>query len=150
MQGGHLYAGEFSHNICDWFYVGRSDIIKKFTSQLHSQVSNKFKNGIKHMRDYNRHLCEENNIKVELVDFGALIHKRKVLSEKKQEQVEHEITSDDQSLQEEKSKPSIEQLRLESKELKEQIQLKNNYLKLAIDKISDIIWNINSVRTVKQ
>lgn len=82
--------------------------------------------------------------------LGALIHKHKVLSEKKQEQIEHTSTSDEQSNQEEKSKPSIEQLRLESKELKEQIRLKNSYLKLAIDQISDIIWNINSVRTVKQ
>lgn len=83
MQGGHLYAGEFSHNICDWFYVGRSDIIKHFTFQLHNQVPHKFRNGIKHMRDYNNQLCEENNIKVQLVDFGALIHKQTPLFDTK-------------------------------------------------------------------
>jgi hypothetical protein len=82
--------------------------------------------------------------------LGALIHKRKVLSEKKTEQIEHRSISDDQSCQEEKNKPSIEQLTFESSQLKEQIRLKNSYLKLAIEKISDIIWNINSIRTVKQ
>jgi hypothetical protein len=83
MDGGHLYAGEFPNNPCDWFYMGHPKTIKKFSLLLNNELKNKFKNGIIHMRDYTKLLCEENNIKIELFDFGALIYKQTNLFDKK-------------------------------------------------------------------
>jgi hypothetical protein len=44
----------------------------------------------------------------------------------------------------------IESLKLERDKLKEEIKLKNTYIKLAIDKVNDVIWNINSIQTIKK
>lgn len=83
MTGGHLYAGEFSHNICDWFYIGNTSTMKKFNQSLYEQIPYEFSNGVLHMRDYNRKICENNGINVKLVDFGALIFKQTRLFDQK-------------------------------------------------------------------
>jgi len=75
-NGGHLFAGEPPNVPCDWFYLGKSTTIKKFTSLLSDQVYEKFKNGIVHMRDYIINICEENKINYKLIDFGAVLFKQ--------------------------------------------------------------------------
>lgn len=45
---------------------------------------------------------------------------------------------------------NLECLTLEREKLKEELRLQNSYIKLAIDKINDIIWNINSIQTIKK
>lgn len=44
----------------------------------------------------------------------------------------------------------LEQLNKQKLDLQEQIKNKNSYLKLSIDKLTDIIWNINSIQSIKQ
>lgn len=39
---------------------------------------------------------------------------------------------------------------VELEELKGQLKDKNSYLKLAIDKVSEIIWQINSMQKLRQ
>lgn len=48
------------------------------------------------------------------------------------------------------SNQSLDQLKKERDSLIEQVRNKNRYLKLAIDKTSDIIWQINAIQTLKQ
>lgn len=44
----------------------------------------------------------------------------------------------------------LDQLNRQKLELQELIKNKNCYLKLSIDKITDIIWNINAIQSIKQ
>lgn len=48
------------------------------------------------------------------------------------------------------SNQSLDHLKKERDSLIEQVRNKNRYLKLAIDKTSDIIWQINAIQTLKQ
>jgi hypothetical protein len=74
---------------------------------------------------------------------AGIVHQRKLALEQKQTlQIEQaSLPSDTQVLK---------QLEQERQELKEQLKLKNQTLLLAIEKVSDIIWQINSIQSLKQ
>jgi hypothetical protein len=55
-----------------------------------------------------------------------------------------------QGIAEPENSNNIELLNQERDELKLQVKEKNAYLKLAIDKVSEIIWQINSMQKLKQ
>jgi hypothetical protein len=83
MEGGHLYAGEPANRPCDWFYMGERETLKKFVNTLKNSFENKFKNGVIHLRDFFQQIADENNIKLELIDFGCVIHKQTSLFDSK-------------------------------------------------------------------
>jgi hypothetical protein len=74
--------------------------------------------------------------------IGSLIHNRKLALEQKERELNETITNGNQA--------NLDQLKLEQENLKKQLKLKNSYIKLAIDKINDIIWNINSIQTIRK
>lgn len=71
--------------------------------------------------------------------IGSLVHQRKLALNKQVEDIDNlGLTS------------NLEQLRAEKEQLIEQIRVKNRYIKKAIDRVADIIWQINSIQTLKQ
>ena len=74
---------------------------------------------------------------------GAIINQRKV--DKEKERVENIGATDALVAKRE----MVERLSAEKSELAKQVKLKNDYLKYSIDKISDIIWQINAMQTLK-
>lgn len=89
-------------------------------------------------------------ILVRLRFFGALIHQRKLaIDQQHHQQQQQQQDQTDSKETETTTSATLEQLTSEKQQLIEQIRLKNNYIKLAIDKISDIIWQINSIQTIK-
>lgn len=74
---------------------------------------------------------------------GAIINQRKV--DKEKERVENIGATDALVAKRE----MMERLSAEKSELAKQVKLKNDYLKYSIDKISDIIWQINAMQTLK-
>lgn len=81
-SGGHLYAGEPPNEPCDWFYMGTANTMKVFTKALQNSFKDKFKNGAIHLRDFLKTVASDNNIKLELIDFGAVIYKQTPLFDK--------------------------------------------------------------------
>ncbi len=84
--------------------------------------------------------------------LGSLIHRRKQEIDLKQQQqtaaaVPEETNDQSITILENNN---LESLKKEQEELKLQLKEKNSYLKLAIDKVSDIIWQINSMQKLKQ
>ena len=75
---------------------------------------------------------------------GAIINQRKV--DKEKERVENISAGADALVA---KKEMVERLSAEKSELAKQVKLKNDYLKFSIDKISDIIWQINAMQTLK-
>jgi hypothetical protein len=70
--------------------------------------------------------------------LGALITQRQVAVNREVEQKPQCDTA------------ALDLLTKEKEELIEQLRVKNRYIKLAIDKTSDIIWQINSIQTLRQ
>ena len=77
--------------------------------------------------------------------LGSLVHQRQLALDQEQKQEEEDITTNIGETRE-----SLDQLKREKEELIEQLREKNRYVKLAIDKVSDILWQINSIQTLKQ
>lgn len=75
-SGGHLYAGEPSNEPCDWFYMGSPESMNLFVRALQNSFKDKFKHGAIHLRDFLKTVASDNNIKLELIDFGAIIYKQ--------------------------------------------------------------------------
>jgi hypothetical protein len=69
---------------------------------------------------------------------GTIIHQRKIALD----QQDPSILDTNQA--------QIETLKKEQESLKEELKSKNVYIKLAIDKIAEIIWQINSMQKIKQ
>jgi len=69
---------------------------------------------------------------------GDLVHRQKLNIDKKSTE---EL---------EQSKANAQVLKIELDELKVQLKEKNSYLKLAIDKVTEIIWQINSMQKLRQ
>lgn len=82
-SGGHLYAGEPSNEPCDWFYMGHPETMDIFVKALKESFKHKFKNGVIHLRDFTKSVANDCNIKLELVDFGAIIYKQTPLFDNK-------------------------------------------------------------------
>jgi hypothetical protein len=74
--GGHLYAGEFPDKPCDWFFVGSPKAVGLFLKKWHESVSIEYTHGIIHTNEYVKKVCNQNNLDMKLVDFGALIFKQ--------------------------------------------------------------------------
>lgn len=77
---------------------------------------------------------------------SSVLHQRKLLLDKQVEEKHNQLNGNYQA----QSQANQDQLKLEKEQLIEQIRLKNRYVKLAIDRVSDIIWQINSIQTLKQ
>ena len=77
--GGHLYGGEPMNEPCDWFYMGSPDVMGLFGEKLKTCFSDKFKYGVIHIRDFIKSVAKDNKIKLELIDFGAVIYKQTTL-----------------------------------------------------------------------
>lgn len=71
--------------------------------------------------------------------IGDLVHQRKLSLDSSHHMQQH---SDQQLL--------VEQSNKELADLKEELKQKNAYVKLAIDKVSEIIWQINSCQKITQ
>ena len=69
---------------------------------------------------------------------GTIIHQRKIALD----QQDPSILDTNQA--------QIDTLKKEQESLKEELKSKNVYIKLAIDKIAEIIWQINSMQKIKQ
>ena len=76
MGGGHLYAGEFPNNPCDWFFLGKTESMEKFLSGWYNFIPNSYENGVIHVRDHCIDVCVKQNLNIKLVDFGAIIYKQ--------------------------------------------------------------------------
>jgi hypothetical protein len=76
MNGGHVYAGEFPNKPCDWFFVGNPKVVEAFCKDWYELIRTEYTNGIIHINDFVKIVCNKNNIEIELVDFGALIYKQ--------------------------------------------------------------------------
>ena len=76
MNGGHMYAGEFPNNPCDWFFLGKPESMEKFLSGWYEFLPSAYENGVIHIRDYCIEVCSQKNLKIELEDFGAIIYKQ--------------------------------------------------------------------------
>lgn len=74
---------------------------------------------------------------------GAIVHQRKILLDQQIELQER------QELLNTNNQIYIDQLRSEQSDLREELKVKNQYLKLAIDKLSEIIWQINSMQKIR-
>ena len=75
--------------------------------------------------------------------IGALVHQRKVA-------LDHHIELQERQEQVNiNNQVYIDQLRKEQGDLREELKVKNQYLKLAIDRISEIIWQINSMQKIR-
>jgi len=68
---------------------------------------------------------------------GTIVHQRRLASN--QAQSYSASTNNNQ----------LELLKKEQADLKKELNQKNIYLKLAIDKIADIIWSINSIQKIR-
>ena len=87
------------------------------------------------------HLKTFESIFLRLRTLGSIISKRKLVLDQESELNNAESATSEAS--------SLVQLQKEKDELIEQLRTKNQYIKLAIDKTSDIIWQINSIQTLK-
>lgn len=74
--GGHLYAGEPPGEPCDWFYMGNVEAMSIFTESLKKYFIQEFKCGPIHLRDFIKYVAIHSGVKLELIDFGALIYKQ--------------------------------------------------------------------------
>ena len=84
---------------------------------------------------------------------GLIVHQRKLALDQAETKPVAENQEDLMVLDTNPSngeKPSMESLKAEREKLKQEIKLKNGYIKLAIDRVNDIIWNINSIQTIKK
>jgi hypothetical protein len=86
---------------------------------------------------------------------GQIVYQRKLALE--QEPVKNEENTGESMVVEQTADETLatnvaqlESLKLERERLKEELKLKNGYLKHAIDKVNDVIWNINSMQTIKK
>lgn len=88
---------------------------------------------------------------------GYIIHQRKLAldntdaHEDKKHQSDPAANPQPEQAQQASSSSTarLDELKLEKEQLIEQIRNKNGYIKLAIDKVSDIIWQINSIQTIR-
>ena len=72
---------------------------------------------------------------------GTIIHQRKIaLDQQDSFDTTNTTTPPNQ----------IEALKKEQDSLKEELRAKNTYIKLAIDKVAEIIWQINAMQKIKQ
>ena len=71
--------------------------------------------------------------------IGTIVHQRKLALD--QNQAELSINNN--------NKVYLDQLRKEKEDLAEELKLKNAYLKLSIDKLAEIIWQINSMQKLR-
>jgi hypothetical protein len=99
--------------------------------------------------DHNSYLHRKQRLE-ELLNFFESVLKRLrvisyVLSERKSNLENHNSNKDPFEINQD-----LDSLNKQKLELQGQIKLKNKYLKLSIDKLSDIIWNINSIQSIKQ
>jgi hypothetical protein len=76
VNGGHLYAGEFPNKPCDWFFLGRPNVMGTFLKGWHEEIKEMYQEGIIHTNELVRHVCSKNNIEMQIVDFGAHIYKQ--------------------------------------------------------------------------
>ncbi|RNA17211.1 mediator of RNA polymerase II transcription subunit 30-like [Brachionus plicatilis] len=81
-------------------------------------------------------LANFNRIFARLRTIGRILHQRKISPSFKQ------LNGSDPN--------KLELYQAEKEKLIAQIKTKNTYIKEAIDRVSDIIWQINSVQTLKQ
>lgn len=72
---------------------------------------------------------------------GTLVYQRKL-------DIDHKPV--ETPLENQQLKDNLELLKKEQSELKSEIREKNGFLKLAIDKVSEIIWQINSMQKLRQ
>lgn len=76
MNGGHLYAGEFPNNPCDWFFLGNTESMEKFLLGWYNFIPSSYSKGVIHVRDHCIDVCSKQNLNIKLVDFGAIIYKQ--------------------------------------------------------------------------
>lgn len=76
VNGGHLYAGEFPNKPCDWFFLGRQDAMGRFLKGWHEEIKKVCTEGIIHTNELVKHVCKENNLEMQIADFGAHIYKQ--------------------------------------------------------------------------
>lgn len=76
MNGGHLYAGEFPNNPCDWFFLGNTESMEKFLLGWYNFIPSSYSEGVIHVRDHCIDVCSKQNLNIKLVDFGAIIYKQ--------------------------------------------------------------------------
>ena len=74
--------------------------------------------------------------------LGSVLHQHQ-LSLNEEFEIKREQPNDVNSTE-------LNQLKKEKEELIAQVREKNQYVKLAIDQIADIMWQINSIQTLKQ
>ena len=71
--GGKKYCGEYSNTNCDWFFCGNQSNMITLQNDLHNSIKDFFANGVIHVRDYYKKICEKNNLKINLLDFDATV-----------------------------------------------------------------------------
>jgi hypothetical protein len=76
VNGGHLYAGEFPNKPCDWFFLGRQDAMGRFLKGWHDEIKESYTEGIMHTNELVKHVCNKNNLEIQIADFGAHIYKQ--------------------------------------------------------------------------
>jgi hypothetical protein len=76
LDGGHLYAGEFPNNPCDWFFLGKKDSMEIFLKGWHDEIKKIYSEGIIHTNELVKLVCIKNNLEIQIVDFGAYIYKQ--------------------------------------------------------------------------
>jgi hypothetical protein len=76
VNGGHLYAGEFPNKPCDWFFLGRPNVMGNFLKRWNEEIKERYQEGIIHTNELVRNICNDSNIKIQIVDFGAHIYKQ--------------------------------------------------------------------------
>ena len=76
MNGGHMYAGEDPHTLCDWFFLGKLESMEKFLSGWYNYVPEHYLNGVVHNKQHCLEVCLKENLNIKLVDFGAFIYKQ--------------------------------------------------------------------------
>lgn len=82
MDGGHRYSGEFPNNPCDWFFAGSPVAMKKFVDSWHTVIKDYYSTGVKHVRDTMRRIANFASLRIELVDFGVLVHRQLIQNTK--------------------------------------------------------------------
>jgi hypothetical protein len=121
-----------------------SELIMQLRPLVYNLLSHDQNNYLLRKVKFEDSLKTLNVIIARLRTLGLIIHQRKQILD--QDQHQQQLASYSASEEE----PPLDQLKKEKEDLIEQLRTKNQYIKLAIDKILNIIWQINSVQTLKQ
>lgn len=94
--------------------------------------------------DQNSYLVRKNKTEEILRNFDLIFLKLRVISK-----ILNQRRSNPNLSQQNGSNQKLEVYKAEKENLISQIRTKNRYIKEAIDRVSDIIWQINSIQTLK-